>query len=66
MKPASNESSILSGQQVWDEAAEIYKEETGYTPHEHFHRSSTILTTREERNAARVRMNEICKQVESR
>ena len=49
---------------IHEKAEALYKEETGYTIKEHFHRTSIILTTREDRNAARRRYNEICEKVE--
>ena len=51
-------------EQLLATAADFYKAETGYTPREHFHRTSTILTTREERNEARARFNEIVEALE--
>ena len=43
-------------------ASAMYKEETGYTPKEHFNRASIILTTREDRNVARRRYNQIAEE----
>ena len=51
-------------EQLLATAAAFYKAETGYTPREHFHRTSAILTTREERNEARARFNEIVEALE--
>lgn len=47
-------------------AEQVYKAETGYTPKEHFHRTSAILTTREERNEARQRFNQIVESLEGK
>lgn len=52
-------------QQLIATAEQVYKAETGYTPKEHFHRTSAILTTREERNEARARFNEIVEALEN-
>ena len=52
-------------EQLLATAAAFYKAETGYTPLEHFHRTSAILTTREERNEARARFNEIVEALEN-
>ena len=49
---------------IHEKAEVLYKEETGYTVKEHFHRTSTILTAREDRNAARRRYIEIWEEVE--
>jgi len=48
-----------------DKADVIYKAETGFTPREHFHRTSAILTTREDRNRARRRYNQIIIELEA-
>ena len=49
---------------IIDRANALYKVETGFTPREHFHRTSAILTTREERNEARRRFTEIVESLE--
>ena len=49
---------------LYEQADAAYKAETGYTPTEHFHRNSVILTTREDRNEARRRYNEIVTSLE--
>jgi hypothetical protein len=54
----------MTQEQIIERANALYTVETGYTPHEHFHRTSTILTTREERNEARRRFNQIVEQLE--
>ncbi len=50
--------------QIIERANALYKVETGFTPREHFHRTSAILTTREERNEARRRFTEIVESLE--
>ena len=55
---------MLTSEQIIAKANLLYKEETGFTPSDHFNRKSTILTTREERNIARRRFNEIVESLE--
>jgi hypothetical protein len=55
---------LEANEAVLNKADAAYEEETGYTPREHFHRTSVILTTREDRNAARQRYNEIVTSLE--
>ena len=51
---------------IIDRANALYKVETGFTPREHFHRTSAILTTREERNEARQRFTQIVESLEGK
>ena len=53
-------------EKILDKAEQLYKVETGFTPREHFHRTSAILTTREERNEARQRFNQIVESLEGK
>jgi len=57
---------IEQSEKILNKAEQVYKAETGYTPKEHFHRTSAILTTREERNEARQRFTQIVESLEGK